>query len=189
MRCRPMTSACELRVRFRRPMRSVAVSLSASGSCRPAKRVHPARVNRRSLAIGGSHLTQTQEKRLHHRPCSRAGRNITLPWPHVRQHPHHPKNGLFSTQRDPRYATQPPFKQHATRDLQLACFDGSSSAKAEGGTPDAQDILLWRWLRPEMARAETERIWGSVDGTAFRSGRSTQSAPCYVGLLGRGARQ
>ncbi|KAI0270725.1 hypothetical protein BC834DRAFT_841508 [Gloeopeniophorella convolvens] len=57
----------------------------------------------------------------------------------------------------------------ASRDLRLAYFDGSSASKAEGGSLDSQDILLWGRSRPEKTHEERERIvklceWGKPFG-------------------------
>ena len=54
----------------------------------------------------------------------------------------------------------------ATRPLRLAYFDGSSGAKiVPSGVLDAQDIMIWGKVRPDMGWGELLRIrelckWG-----------------------------
>jgi len=52
------------------------------------------------------------------------------------------------------------------RPLKLLYFDGSSSAKMEGGPLDSQDLLAWGEIRHDKIFKERERInklceWGS----------------------------
>ena len=52
-----------------------------------------------------------------------------------------------------------------TRPLRLAYFDGLSAALASSGALDAQDIVIWGKVRPDMTSDELVRIrelckWG-----------------------------
>lgn len=60
----------------------------------------------------------------------------------------------------------------ATRKLRLVYFDGSSAAKADFGTMDSQDILIWGKISKDKVGEEKYRIqeaceWGrkhEIDG-------------------------